>query len=91
MRRLTATERGYGGAHRRARELVAREVELGEASCCECGRPIDPKSKWHLAHDHQNGGYKGVAHPGCNTKERNKRVARQRFRKRARPRYSRTW
>jgi hypothetical protein len=83
----SATDRGYGIEHQRERKRVAQEVEAGQAYCCECGWPIAPGSRWHLAHDHYNGGYRGAAHARCNVAERNKRHARRRSRRRD----SRVW
>jgi hypothetical protein len=76
--RGTTTERGYGASHLRERRKVEREVKAGNAFCSECGRWIAPTAKWHLAHDHRNGGYAGAAHATCNIRERNKRHARKR-------------
>jgi hypothetical protein len=83
----STTGRDYGVQHQRFRQRVAGEVQAGKAFCCECGRWIHPEAKWHLAHDHVYGGYRGPAHERCNVAERNKRVAR----KQQRRRYSRVW
>lgn len=85
--RASTADRGYGKDHQRERERVARVVDAGGGFCVNptCGRWIAPGSKWHLGHDHRNGGYAGPEHAGCNVAERNKRHARVRRRK------SRAW
>jgi hypothetical protein len=69
----TAPER-YGVAHRRLRQRIDAEVELGLKWCVECGRWIAPGSAWHVAHDDRTGGYAGPAHARCNVGERNSRT-----------------
>jgi hypothetical protein len=75
--RRSSAERGYGPAHVRLRAQWAIRVERGEVFC-RCGRWIAPGSKWHLGHDHRNGGYTGPEHERCNIGERNRRHARRR-------------
>jgi hypothetical protein len=43
-------------------------VEAGCASCCRCGYPIEPGTRWHLDHTEDRTGYRGVAHARCNLK-----------------------
>lgn len=80
----------YGPRHEAERKRWAAVVKAGDGICCECGRPIDPDARWHLAHDHAIGeddAYLGPAHVRCNVAERNRRMnprlARERGRKRA--------
>ena len=80
----TTTKRGYGWAHQRARARWARIVELGEAYCARCRRPIWPGEPWHLDHTSHRAGYLGPSHARCNV------TAANRSRKR-RPRSSRAW
>jgi hypothetical protein len=58
--------RGYGGAHRQAREKYAALVATGLATCARCGGPIAKGAPFDLDHDDSRGGYLGVSHPGCN-------------------------
>jgi hypothetical protein len=90
--RPSTTARGYGSKHIRERNRVAKIVAAGEAVCVNprCGRPIEPGSKWHLGHDHGNGGYRGPEHERCNIADRNKRHAGQR-RARKRKVHSEVW
>lgn len=61
--------RGYGAAHNRERAKWKPRVEAGHATCCLCGEPIKPGSKWHLDHTPDRSGYRGVAHASCNTSD----------------------
>lgn len=75
----STTERGYGAAHRKAREHWAPTGPNWTGVCAEIvclnpnGRWMDPDAPWDLAHDHANGGYLGPAHPKCNRTEGGKR------------------
>jgi hypothetical protein len=62
-------ERGYGKAHRDERARWKPIVERGEAFCCLCGLWIDPSKTWHLDHNEDRTGYRGVAHPSCNVRD----------------------
>jgi hypothetical protein len=60
--------------HREARAAWAPVVARGEAECAEpvClfeERWIVPGSPWDMAHDRDNGGYRGPAHRRCNRSE----------------------
>jgi len=69
---MTPTERKRHQAERRKWAAV---VKAGNATCCYCGRVLEPDGKWHLAHDHRAGdGYLGSSCVRCNIAERNKRV-----------------
>jgi hypothetical protein len=64
-----AAQRGYGKAHRIARQRWAVIVDAGAATCCLCGWGIDPGSKWHLDNTPDRTGYRGVAHAVCNIRD----------------------
>lgn len=55
---------------------MAREVELGHATCARCSRPIVPGSEWHLDHADDGVGYLGPSHARCNVSEANRLRAR---------------
>jgi hypothetical protein len=54
--------RGYGSTHQADRKRWGPIVEAGYASCCRCGYPIVPGSRWHLDHRDDKLGYRGVSH-----------------------------
>jgi hypothetical protein len=85
---LTATSRKYGAEHRALRNHWQARVQAGEVACARCGRWIPPNTRWHLGHDHRNGGYHGPEHARCNLRERNRRCNWKRRRK---PKPSRVW
>jgi hypothetical protein len=67
-------ERGYTGGHVKLRRRWRPAVAAGQANCHEIiclheSRWIAPGSKWDLAHDRVNGGYRGPAHISCNRAE----------------------
>ena len=50
--RGTATNRGYGAAHRAARaDAVARIAAGGHVTCWRCGQPITNANDMHIGHD----------------------------------------
>lgn len=59
----------YGYEHRKMRAHVAKFVALGNVTCCLCGDPITPGSKWHLDHTIDRTAYRGAAHAHCNTSD----------------------
>ena len=58
--------RGYGQAHRRMREIVAKTVEAGEAYCARCGHLIAPGAPWDLGHSDDRLTWTGPEHRYCN-------------------------
>ena len=64
--RGTATARGYGAAHRRARAEWDTRVQRGGICCQRCGGPITPGEPWHLDHDDDRSRYRGPACAPCN-------------------------
>lgn len=64
--KASSSKRGYGAEHRRIRAKWQAVVDRGEVSCCLCGQPIAPGSRWHLDHTPDRTGYRGPAHVGCN-------------------------
>jgi hypothetical protein len=61
--------------YRRERAYQAKQVARDKAICCECGQPIYPGERWHLAHEHDGtDALRGPAHAICNLRERNARV-----------------
>jgi hypothetical protein len=69
----SSTARGYGAAHQRERKRWAIIVNRGEATCCLCGKPITPGTKWHLDHTPDRTAYRGVACATCNIRDGAKR------------------
>jgi hypothetical protein len=67
--RPSSKQRGYGTAHLRERAKWKLVVDSGRASCCLCGDPIEPGSKWHLDHTPDRSGYRGPAHAACNMRD----------------------
>jgi hypothetical protein len=70
----TTTQRGYGNLHQKLRRQLAPIVNAGNALCTEpvclmTTRWIPPHTAWDLAHDRDNGGYRGPAHRSCNRAE----------------------
>jgi hypothetical protein len=68
----STTDRGYGADHQAAREHWRPIVEAGHATCAaviclEPDRAIRPDEPWHLDHNEDRTGYRGPAHPRCNT------------------------
>lgn len=76
----TPAERGYGTAHRRARQRIAHHVNTGNATCARCGQPIRPGQPWDLDHTDDRTSYLGPSHRHCNRGARpeNVRGGRQR-------------
>jgi Recombination endonuclease VII len=65
----TTKERGYGSSHQTIRNSALASYRQGQP-CAECGQPLTgPAASHDLAHDHINGGYKGLAHTACNRSE----------------------
>jgi hypothetical protein len=73
------TPRGYGRPHQLLRAALLAAWQSGD-KCTICGQPIwsltavsrrtgQQVPAVHLAHDHQNGGYLGLAHRRCNIGE----------------------
>lgn len=78
--RATTSERGYGAAHKKERQrwadLMAEAWAQGEyVACCLCGDAITEGEAWHLDHDPSGAGYRGPAHPRCNTSDGGRRGA----------------
>lgn len=77
-RRGTTDQRGYDSKHKAERARWAPVVAAGQAYCTEpvCleqrdghSRWIAPTEPWHLAHGDGQSGYRGPAHPRCNSSE----------------------
>lgn len=91
----------YRGKHLQLRAQLAPSVAEGRAYCAEVrclypSRWIRPGSRWDLAHDRINGGYRGPAHARCNRSEaatyRNRLYGyRGKRRSMPRPRSSASW
>jgi hypothetical protein len=74
----SATERGYGAEHRKARAEWKSIVDAqGGIDCCLCGGWIGADEKWHLDHTPERDGYRGAAHPHCNVRDGASRGARR--------------
>jgi hypothetical protein len=87
----TTTQRGYGWTHQRARLQAIRGMVDGQA-CTRCGLPMwrAEAHTLHLDHTDDRGGYRGLAHPTCNTRAgQAKSMARRQ--PRAQPTRSRQW
>ena len=63
------TKPQYGAAHRKARAQWKRIVDAGEATCCLCGRWIEPGAAWDLDHVPHTDQYRGAACARCNRSE----------------------
>lgn len=64
--------------HRAMRKALGQQVAEGRASCCRCGRPIAPGTRWHADHDDARTGYLGAAHASCNVRAAAVKGARKR-------------
>lgn len=74
--RQSTVKRGYGPAHKKLREQVARLVEAGYASCARCGLPIGHDEPWDLGHDDADRTrYSGPEHQRCNRGTSGRRAA----------------
>lgn len=63
----STTERGYGGAHQRARRRYQALLDQGQAfTCPRCARPVVLGMAWDLDHTDDRTGYHGPAHRSCN-------------------------
>jgi hypothetical protein len=71
----SATERGYGVAHQKARSAWKVRVEAGVVDCCLCGYWIEPGTPWDLDHTPDRTGYRGAAHSSCNRRDGARRSA----------------
>jgi hypothetical protein len=61
------TDRGYDAAHRKRRERERTIVEVGNAICWRCNKPIAPDADWDLGHDdNDRTKYMGPEHVACN-------------------------
>ncbi len=66
---LTTTGRGYGWTHQQAKAEACRRYRPGQP-CVRCHQPMrvaDPRTL-HLDHTDDRRGYRGLAHPRCNTR-----------------------
>lgn len=61
----TATERGYGEEHRRAREQAIAEWQDGDP-CARCDGPMHHGEPVDLDHNDDRTGYLGLSHRACN-------------------------
>lgn len=69
---------GYGIAHQKRRDRLARTVAAGEAVCWRCSKPIKPGQPWDLGHHDLNRSvYMGPEHRACNRAVKTHRAARQ--------------
>lgn len=59
-------QRGYGQAHRTARQALAPQVATGTVKCARCGEYIQPGAAWHLDHSDDRTGYLGPSCARCN-------------------------
>lgn len=91
--RPSASQRGYGGEHRRLRAQWAPKVAAGTVRCARgaackqaelideqlVGGLIDPASTWDLGHDDRDRGrYLGPEHAECNRATMSHRPPRRR-------------
>jgi hypothetical protein len=61
------TDRGYGHAHQRLRQVWVHRVNSGGVTCSRCGRPILPGMAFDLDHDdYDRSRYRGAFHVRCN-------------------------
>ena len=73
-RRPPATTRGYGTEHRQLRARWKSLIEsVGWAPCCLCDEVIEASEPWHLDHNPERDGYRGIAHAMCNLRDGAKR------------------
>lgn len=64
--RGTTTTRGYGYAHRLARDSWQRRIEAGDhIACRRCGEPVVAGQPWDLGHD-ENRVITWPEHRACN-------------------------
>jgi len=74
MRKQKSREaRGYGSRHRRMREILAIEVELGIVACAKCGELIEPGTPFHLGHNDDRTAWTGAEHAACNLRDAGKK------------------
>jgi hypothetical protein len=64
--RGSATQRGYGTAHRELRKQWAIRISTGAVNCRRCGQRIDRDAAWDLGHTDDRTGYLGPEHQRCN-------------------------
>jgi hypothetical protein len=67
MAKPSASSRGYGAAHKRARKAWEPVVAAGGVCCARCSQPIVPGDAWDLGHvDGDKSRYAGPEHSACN-------------------------
>jgi hypothetical protein len=88
--RGSSEARGYGTAHRRMKDAYRPMVAVGGFPCVLCGRPIDPREEWHLAHNDDRTRWLGPSHKRCNLREAGLKAARMQGASRA-PVTSQVW
>lgn len=75
-KRGSASDRGYGRAHKLERERWRPKVEAGGVECWRCHDPIDPSGEWDLGHvDADKSKYEGPEHVLCNRRTSGRTVA----------------
>lgn len=63
----TTNQRGYGMAHRKLRERMAKQVRAGGVICWRCGQLIPADADFDLGHDDlDRSRYMGPEHVACN-------------------------
>jgi hypothetical protein len=64
-RRGGTVQRGYGTAHREARDQLLAQWQPGQP-CAHCRQPMWTRENLDLAHTADRTGYRGLAHAACN-------------------------
>ena len=68
--RGTATQRGYGKAHKQERARWARAMAGGATPTCnKCGKPITNNDDWDLGHTDNRQAWTGPEHRSCNRRD----------------------
>ena len=91
----SSTARGYGKAHRAARERALKDLRENDGQpCTRCAQPMWWAQRQWLDLDHTDDrtGYRGLAHRGCNRRAGQAKAAAHRRRTAAQPTpRSRNW
>ena len=66
MPRAGTTARGYGSQHQAERRRWEPIVEVGEATCARCHKPLAPNEPFDLGHNDDRTEWTGPEHVSCN-------------------------